>query len=84
MGEAPTEEFFTRNHGRGRRGTSENEKLTGGVLSGRQQQLKWLPVGLSKVWWSQRDLNQCFNPTTTSPLFFRGFEHFHHLRKGCD
>jgi hypothetical protein len=38
----------------------------------------------SLVWWSQRDLNPCFNPTTTSPLFFRGFEHFLQVRKGCD
>ncbi len=22
------------------------------------------------MWWSQRDLNPCFNPTTTSPLFY--------------
>jgi len=52
--------LFTHNRGRGTRGPSENEQLTGGVLSGRQEQLKWLPVGSSKVWWSQRDLNTCF------------------------
>jgi hypothetical protein len=33
---------------------------------------------------SQRDLNPCFNPTTTSPLFFRGFEHYLQVRKGRD
>ncbi len=38
----------------------------------------------SLVWWSQRDLNPCFNPTTTSPLFFGGFEYFIQVRKGCD
>ena len=53
--------LFTRNHIRGALGTSENEQLTGGVLSGRQEQLKWLPVGSSKVWWSQRDLNPCLS-----------------------
>ena len=53
--------LFARNHIRGALGTSENEKLTGGVLSGRQEQLNWLPVGSSKVWWSQRDLNPCLS-----------------------
>jgi hypothetical protein len=43
------------------RGTSENGQLTGGVLSGHHEHIKWLPVGLRKVWWSQRDLNPCLS-----------------------
>ena len=43
------------------RGTSENGQLTGGVLSGHQEHIKWLPVGSRKVWWSQRDLNPCLS-----------------------
>ena len=35
-------------------------------------------------WWSQRDLNPCFNPTTTSPLFIRALERFLQVRKGHD
>ena len=61
MGETPREGFYSRAIMDEARGTSENEKLTGGVLSGRQEQLKWLPVGSSKVWWSQRDLNPCLS-----------------------
>ncbi len=37
-----------------------------------------------KMWWSQRDLNPCFNPTTTLPLFFRYLGYFLQVRKGCD
>ncbi len=36
------------------------------------------------MWWSQRDLNPCFNPTTTSPFIFKGFDHVLQGRKGHD
>ena len=35
-----------------------------------------------KMWWSQRDLNPCFNPTTTSPLIYATFDDFLQVRKG--
>ena len=61
MGATPRERLYSRAIMDEARGTSENEQLTGGALSGRQEQLKWLPVGSSKVWWSQRDLNPCLS-----------------------
>ena len=61
MGATPRERLYSRAIMDEARGTSENEQLTGGALSGRQERLKWLPVGSSKVWWSQRDLNPCLS-----------------------
>ena len=38
----------------------------------------------SSGWWSQRDLNPCFNAISTSPLHLRGFERVLQVGKGCD
>jgi len=54
---SPRPDSFTRNHER--RGGSNNEQFTGGVLSGSLEQIEWLPVESGKVWWLQRDLNPC-------------------------
>ena len=58
------------------RGTSENGQLTGGVLSGHQEHIKWLPLGSRKVWWSQRDLNPCFNHDHVFAMYFNVLHDF--------
>ena len=42
------------------------------------------PKDEGKNWWSQRDLNPCFNPTMISPLFLLGLDDFLNVRKGHD